>query len=260
MVNPEFLRRGNLKKQSQFSNGQNDVKSILIMVYGDFDGPRRRKNKAKQTQFSYFPVAKPAKHALYSENSNSLRIRGAKMSENDKFYVERCLDGHPDDFRYLVRRYQGVLLANLAGKLGSRDRAEEAAQEALVRAYFNMGKLRKPDSFFSWLLGIADNVAKEHERKEQIQRQREIVRSSLQESTGTELSQDYALESAIAELPEAYGKVILLRYYGGHSCGQIAEQLDMPLGTVTKTLSRAYAMLRESLQQQKQAEVYEVSQ
>jgi DNA-directed RNA polymerase specialized sigma24 family protein len=87
------------------------------------------------------------------------------MLENDKFYVERCLDGHPDDYRYLVRRYQGVLLANLAGKLGSRDRAEEAAQEALVRAYFNIGKLKKPDSFFSWLLGIADNVAKEHKEK-----------------------------------------------------------------------------------------------
>ena len=41
------------------------------------------------------------------------------MSENDKYYVERCLDGHPDDFRHLVRRYQAVLLANLAGKLGN---------------------------------------------------------------------------------------------------------------------------------------------
>jgi hypothetical protein len=35
-----------LKKQSQFLKGQNDVKSILTMVYGDFSGPRRRKNKA----------------------------------------------------------------------------------------------------------------------------------------------------------------------------------------------------------------------
>ena len=35
----------NLKKQSQFSNGQNDVKSILLMVYEDFEGPRQRKNK-----------------------------------------------------------------------------------------------------------------------------------------------------------------------------------------------------------------------
>ena len=174
------------------------------------------------------------------------------MSENDTYYVERCLDGHPDDFRYLVRRYQAALLANLAGKLGDKDRAEEAAQETLVRAYFNMGKLKKPDAFFSWLLGIADLVAKEQMRKEQLQRRREIVRSFSQETPPTELSQDYALETAIAELPEAYRKIILLRYYGGHSCNQIAEQLDMPLGTVTKTLSRAYAMLRDALRQQEQ--------
>jgi len=178
------------------------------------------------------------------------------MPETDRYHIERCLDGHPDDFRYLVRRYQAVLLANLAGKLGNRDRAEEAAQETLVRAYFNMGKLKQPDSFFSWLLGIADRVAKEHQRKEQLRRQRQIVRSFTEEAPGTELSQDYALESAIAELPEAYRQVILLRYYGQHSCSQIAERLSMPLGTVTKTLSRAYAMLRESLQQQEQAEVY----
>ena len=172
------------------------------------------------------------------------------MFETDKYYVERCLDGHPDDFRYLVRRYQAVLLANLAGKLGSRDTAEEAAQEALVRAYFNMDRLKKPESFFSWLLGIADRVAKEQQRREQVRRQREVVRSFSEESPEPELSQDYALESAITDLPDAYKKVILLRYYGEHSCSQIAERLDMPLGTVTKTLSRAYAMLRKSLQQQ----------
>ena len=170
------------------------------------------------------------------------------MSEPDKYYIERCLDGHPDDFRYLVRRYQAVLLAHLTGKLGNKTSADEAAQEAFVRAYFNMCKLRKQDSFFSWLLGIADRVAKEHRREEQIRRQRKIVRSISEEAPGTELSQDYALEAAIAELPEAYREIILLRYYGQHSCNQIAEQLDMPLGTVTKTLSRAYAMLRNSLQ------------
>jgi len=180
------------------------------------------------------------------------------MPETDKYYIERCLDGHPDDFRYIVRRYQGVLLAHLAGKLGSKNRAEEAAQEVLVRAYFNMGKLKRLNAFFSWLLGIADRVAKEHQRKEQLRRQREIVRSFSEEALGTELSQDYALETAIAALPDTYRQVILLRYYGGHSCNQIAGQLDMPLGTVTKTLSRAYAMLRKLLQQQEQTEVYEV--
>jgi RNA polymerase sigma-70 factor (ECF subfamily) len=171
------------------------------------------------------------------------------MPETDRYYIERCLDGHPEDFRYLVRRYQAVLLAHLAGKLGNKDSAEEAAQESLVRAYFNMDKLRRPELFFSWLLGIADRVAKELIRREQAHRQKEAVVSYFQQAQPPELSQDCALETAIAALPEAYKQVILLRYYGDSSCNQIAEQLDMPLGTVTKTLSRAYAMLRDSLQQ-----------
>jgi RNA polymerase sigma-70 factor (ECF subfamily) len=171
------------------------------------------------------------------------------MTETDQYYIERCLDGHPDDFRYLVRRYQTALLASLAGKLGSRDKAEEAAQETFVRAYFNVSKLKKPDSFFCWLLGIADRVAKEHQRRDLVRRQREVIRSFSQDAPAAELSQDYALEKALAELPENYRQVVLLRYYGRQSCKQIAEQLDVPLGTVTKTLSRAYTMLRESLRQ-----------
>ena len=180
------------------------------------------------------------------------------MTETDKYYVERCLDGHPDDFRHLVRRYQAVLLAILAGKLGDKDRAEEAAQETFVRAYFNMNKLNKPDSFFSWLLGIADHVAKEQQRKEQIRQKREAIRSFSEEVQPTEISEDYALEAAISMLPESYRKIILLRYYGRQSCNEISEQLNMPLGTVTKQLSRAYAMLRDTLQQSEQAKSYEV--
>lgn len=180
------------------------------------------------------------------------------MSETDKYYIERCLDGHPDDFRYLVRRYQGVLLAHLTGKFTNIDSAEELAQETLVRAYFNMHKLKKAASFFPWLLGISDRVAKEHQRKEQIRRQREAIRSYSQEAASPELSHDYALEASIAELPESYRRIILLRYYGSYSCSQIAEQFDIPLGTVTKTLSRAYAMLRKSLQSHNKEEIYEV--
>ena len=182
--------------------------------------------------------------------------------ETDGYYVERCLDGHPDDFRHLVRRYQPLLLAHLAGKLAGpggalrsvRDSAEEAAQETFVRAYFNMDKLKKPGSFLPWLLGIADNVAKTQQRKECIRRKRESVRAFCEEAPQAELSRDYALEAAIVALPEAYREVILLRYYGGLSCSGIAEQLDTPLGTVTKTLSRAYALLRQELKARESAE------
>ena len=178
------------------------------------------------------------------------------MTETDRYYVERCLDGHPDDFRHLVRRYQPVLLAHLAGKLGSTDSAEEAAQETLVRAYFKMDRLQEPAKFFSWLLGIAERVAMEQQRKEQVRRKREMVRAFSEEVRQPELSQDYGLETVVSGLPEPYRQVILLRYYGQLSCTQIADQLDTPLGTVTKTLSRAYALLREAMQQQK--DTYEV--
>jgi RNA polymerase sigma-70 factor (ECF subfamily) len=170
------------------------------------------------------------------------------MAETDMHYINRCLNGHPDDFRYLVRRYQTALLAHLAGQLHDKEKAEDAAQETLVRAYFNLTKLKKRGSFFSWLLGIAGRVVKEHQRSRQ--RQTQIARSLAQNKPTFGPRHDYPLARTIAQLPDSHRELILLRYYSGLSCSDIAAQLDMPLGTVTKTLSRAYAMLRNLLKPQ----------
>lgn len=62
------------------------------------------------------------------------------------------------------------------------------------------------------------------------------------------------LERAIALLPEQYRDVILLRFYAGRSCKEIAAALDMRLGTVTKTLSRAYSELRKLLRKTAQTQ------
>ena len=66
-------------------------------------------------------------------------------------------------------------------------------------------------------------------------------------ASAAESQTDYPLDEAIAALPETYRQVILLRYYEGLSCQEVAIRLDLPLGTVTKTLSRAYARLRQEL-------------
>ena len=55
------------------------------------------------------------------------------MSQTDRDRIACCLDGHPEAFRELVGRYQGVLLSHLAGRMGDRDRAEEAVQEIFER-------------------------------------------------------------------------------------------------------------------------------
>jgi RNA polymerase sigma factor (sigma-70 family) len=58
----------------------------------------------------------------------------------------------------------------------------------------------------------------------------------------------------MAVLPENHRQVILLRYYEGLSCQEVATRLAQPLGTVTKTLSRAYALLRQELGARERAE------
>jgi RNA polymerase sigma-70 factor (ECF subfamily) len=58
---------------------------------------------------------------------------------------------------------------------------------------------------------------------------------------------DPAVRHTVENLPEPYKSVILMRYYGGLSCQDAAATLGVPLGTFTKQLSRAYALLRERL-------------
>ena len=93
------------------------------------------------------------------------------MDLTDKEYVERCRDGHPEDFGLLVDRYQKSLFSYLAWRVGNYSQAEEAAQESFVRAFLSLAKLRKPESFYSWLLGIAGRVAQEQFRAELRRRQ-----------------------------------------------------------------------------------------
>ena len=167
------------------------------------------------------------------------------MVENDRFIIRQCLDGRPDEFRHLIRRYQAGVNAFLFGRLKQRDLVEEAAQETFVRAFFKLSSLKSPDKFHSWLIGIADRVAKEQlrDRRRVVDMDR-IKESSSEERTG---SGDYELEEALAMLDEPYRQVVLLRFYSGYSCQEIAENLKLPIGTVTKQLSRAYEKLRNIL-------------
>jgi RNA polymerase sigma-70 factor, ECF subfamily len=173
--------------------------------------------------------------------------RDTSTNWTDREYVESSRNGCPDHFRWLVQRYQKPLFAFLSGRIGNSSEVEEAAQESFVRAFLSLRQLRKPDSFYSWLLGIAGRVAKEQFRSaSHREKDREVAAEMM---TDAEVSrEEYPLEEVIAALPEIYRLVILLRYYEGLSCQEVATRLGMPLGTITKTLSRAYALLRQELQ------------
>jgi RNA polymerase sigma-70 factor, ECF subfamily len=173
------------------------------------------------------------------------------MAQSDRSLVEHCLDGHSDDFRFFVKRYQKALLTHLRGRLKSPGQAEEAAQETFVRAFFKLRMLRQPDSFFPWLLGIANHVAQESNKRQIAERG--LISSLLPDKVpvkepGTATPYDHALECAISKLADPLQQVILLRFYAECSCNEVAQRLGVPLGTVTKHLSRAYAEIRKYLE------------
>jgi RNA polymerase sigma-70 factor (ECF subfamily) len=174
----------------------------------------------------------------------------------DEEYVRLCLGGRSEIFRHLVSRYEFALIKHLTGRLGDENEAAEAAQEAMVRSYFALPRLKKAGSFFPWLLGIADRVALE------VRRARRRHPTPLDFQAASALTQpDLSvhdslsgppLSQAVAELPEAYKQVILMRFYGNQSCAEISRSLGVSLGTVTSRLSRAYALLREALRTHEQ--------
>jgi RNA polymerase sigma-70 factor (ECF subfamily) len=166
----------------------------------------------------------------------------------DEESVRSCLDGQPAAFRELVQRYQSPLRRCLYARLGNAEDATEATQEAFVRAYFALSELRKPASCLYWRMGIAYRVAKETRRA--AGRRRTVDWEQLESSEPAhkrDKDTDTSVAEAVAKLPEIYREVIVLRFYGGQSCVQISRDLNVPLGTVTKRLSRAYTLLRERL-------------
>jgi len=169
------------------------------------------------------------------------------MCQSDAECVRQCLNGRPEAFDLLLRRYQIPLVRYLTGRLGHEEAAVEAAQETVVRAYCTLQKLNNSDAFRGWLFGIAARVAKETERQRRRRRQIVWLRSEPADHTRTDGQADPALDQAVAGLPEIYRQVILLRYYGGLSCAEVARELAVPVGTVTMRLSRAYRLLRARL-------------
>ena len=103
---------------------------------------------------------------------NSLE-QGGQVEPTDGDYVQRSRNGSPEDFSWLVERYQRPLFAYLTGSLRDESEAEEAAQESFVRAFLSLKKLRQPESYYAWMICISGRVVKEHFRHEAHHRQRD---------------------------------------------------------------------------------------
>ncbi len=176
----------------------------------------------------------------------------------DTKLIELTENGDVEAFGGLIRRYQqdAFRLAYLITRNNAE--AEDAAQDAFLKAYRALGSFRAGGSFRAWLLAIVANEARNRLRSSSRRTALE-TRSAAERSSpvpapspeGAFLAEEEraALALALAKLPEADRTVIAYRYFLHLSENEMAEALGCARGTVKSRLSRALTKLRGVLAQ-----------
>ena len=188
------------------------------------------------------------------------------MDVADGIFVRRVLSGDRDAFEPLVERYKGMVYAQVVGRTGNFDSAEDIVQATFVEAYRHLKSLKDPAKFRAWVRGIAMNLSREWNRKrkqnvpiEDMDDSRDAaVYDRVLPDTLVELpaspdreyeekeTRDYVLQ-AVERLPEKYREVVLLHYMEGLKYREIAEMLEVPESTVLGRLQVGRDQLREDL-------------
>jgi RNA polymerase sigma-70 factor (ECF subfamily) len=165
--------------------------------------------------------------------------------------IAQAKQGDRHAFGELVRlNRQGVI--NVVYRMcGDANLAEDAAQEAFIRAWQNLPNYRPRSPFRNWVYRIATNAA-----LDVLRRERETVDVDDLPLAAAGKGPEAVVEGgergarvrqAVLELPSASRAVLVLREYEGLAYKEIADTLDIPVGTVMSRLNYARNRLRESL-------------
>lgn len=173
----------------------------------------------------------------------------------DAELVERARNGDVGAFEELVTRYQGIALRVAWLVVRDRGEAEDAVQDAFVKAYSAMGRFRTGSPFRPWILRIVGNEARNRGRSSRRRDGLRLRATALEQATTAASAESSALGRADAEmllaalerLPERDRIVVAMRYLLELTESETAEALDVPPGTVKSRLSRALVRLRTEL-------------
>jgi len=169
--------------------------------------------------------------------------------------VERCRQGDETAFRELVERYKGLVFALTSRSAASRERAEDLAQEVFLRVHRGLPFFRGEAKLSTWIYRIVVNLLS--------QERPDTATVSLDDThaDGTprlvpaaadrrfdDLALSDRLDKAIRRLPTAYQVLVNGHYLKGLRYEDLAEALEMPLGTVKTHLHRARRQLRHLLE------------
>lgn len=164
--------------------------------------------------------------------------------------VERAARGDSRAYERLYRAHVAHIYALCLRMTANRAEAEDATQDAFVQAWRKLDSFRGDSRFSSWLHRIAVNVVLGRMRSQR----RESDRLKLVDTeTPTVAEPEHALgdlERAIAGLPERARQVFVLAGIYGYTHQQVADTLDVAVGTCKAHLHRARQMLAEQLEAQ----------
>ncbi|MBD3221844.1 sigma-70 family RNA polymerase sigma factor [bacterium] len=180
--------------------------------------------------------------------------------------IRRCKRGEEDAFQEVLDRYRTPIY-NLCWRMTRNDEdARDLAQEVFIKVFRLLDRYDEQYAFSSWLFRIATNHCIDHLRRQRL-RFLSVERDGAGEeeeaemqipSEGPEpdvvLERRQALEKleeVIAELPPHYRVITLLRHDQQLSYEEIAESLQLPLGTVKARIHRARNMIQQMLESRK---------
>jgi RNA polymerase sigma-70 factor (ECF subfamily) len=178
---------------------------------------------------------------------------------SDEALLAGVLAGDQAAFATLVTRYHAALLGYLYRLVdGDRALAEDLVQETLLRV-LRQGRCPADFRFKPWLYTIATNLARDHFKSAHVrlrerggEAEEDVLRQVADRAPGPEAralaaEQGCEVRAALAQLGEEYRVVVVLRLYQDFTVQEIAQTLQIPLGTVKSRLSVGLHRLRDVL-------------
>lgn len=172
-------------------------------------------------------------------------------------WVEAAMEGDQDAFAELVYTYQDAVYNLCYRLLSERTEAEDASQEAFLRAYLNLQRYDPSRSFKTWLLTIASNHCIDRLRRRRLKWlsiEDEILpplslTSDEPEPEDVSIMKERreALQSILGKLNPEYRAAVVLRYWYDYSYSEIADILDTTESAIKSRLFRARQILAEHL-------------
>ena len=172
--------------------------------------------------------------------------------------VKRVQRGDVDSFEVLVRRHQKATFNLVYRLLGDYDEAAEVAQEVFLSAYKSIQQFRGEANFSTWLYRIAFNHASTRRKSLHLAQQRHVPLDGTEligdgdafadpEKTAQDRETQQRVQRALNSLPKDDATIIILRDLQDAPYEEVAQMLEIPVGTVKSRLHRARRALKELL-------------